>query len=111
MLELLLAVAIALTHQPTLVIECGALPVPKTNGVEDLGNASSPWTDGLPHIWMRPWICKSAYARKHTGLKVFAHEMLHIRPNRSEEWTQKWDDWYAENVVRWKMNAIAARGP
>lgn len=104
---LLAAVAVNLTGQPTLILECGPLPVPVVDGIHALGNGTAEAADGLPHVWMLPRVCRSAYRREHFGLWVFAHEILHVRPNKSEGWTRRWDDWYAENVVRWKMRRIA----
>lgn len=102
MVALLAAVAIALTGQPTLTLTCGPLPAylpPHAYGAA---------TADPPTIWLLPWVCRSAYRREHFGLKVLAHEIMHVRPNRTEEWTRRWDDWYAENVVRWKLRRLAS---
>ena len=108
-MALLLAVAIALTGKPDIQVHC-TYDMPLPGPYLGMATASSP-QDGLPHIWMLPEICSQAYHRTRYGLWVFAHEMLHIRPNKSEEWTQKWDNWYAENVVRWKMRALSPLYP
>lgn len=107
-MALLLAVAIALTGAQNLQLECTYdLPV----AGHYAGMATVEWSDGLPHIWMLPEICSQAYHRYRLGLAVFAHEMLHIRPNKTEAWTRKWDNWYAENVVRKKMRLFAPYYP
>lgn len=104
MVELVLAVALALSKQP-VVVECGPLPFQTLS--DGAANPGPP-----PHIYLRWYVCKQAVNGKHYGLRVLAHEILHVRNfSRADEWVQKWDDWYAENVVRWKMRRIAARGP
>lgn len=107
--ELLAAVAVALTHQPALELSCGPLPVPVVDGIEAVGNATPSWSDGRPHVWLLPSVCRSAFRREHFGLMVLGHETLHIRPARTEEWIRRWDDWYAERVVRWKIGRLAGR--
>ena len=100
MVALLTAVAVALTGQPTLTLDCGPLPAAADHA---WGAAQTE----PPRIWLLPTVCRSAYRRDHQGLAVLAHEILHIRPNRSEAWTRRWDDWYTENVVRWKLRRLA----
>lgn len=100
MVELLAAVAIALTGQP-VELACGDLP-PAAAEIHAYGAV---WPDPA-RIYLLPWVCRSAYRGDHQGLTVLAHEILHIQPNRTEEWTRSWDDWYAEHAVRQKIRAL-----
>jgi hypothetical protein len=101
MVALLAAVAISLTGQPTLQLECGPLP----DGVStDAYGAAVAGTH--PRIWLLPRVCRSASRGEHLGLAVLAHEILHVRVRRPHWWIYRWDDWYAENVVRWKLERL-----
>lgn len=109
MVELLAAVAIALTGQQ-VTLTCGPIPSDKPEIREHaVGIVTPDVNGGPPNITMLPWVCRSANRREHFGLKVLAHEILHVRPNKSEGWIREWDDWYAENVVRWKMRRISTK--
>lgn len=110
MIELLAAVAIALTGQANLQLEC---VTPPTN--EPAWGAALPGPE--PRIWLMPQLCQDAYLGGHTGLSVLAHEILHVRRDpwcqrqgipywRCHKFIYKWDDWYAENVVRRTLRTL-----
>ena len=103
MTALLAALAIAVTHNPAVVLECSIPPLLQAQAPLAVGFG------GGTRIWLRPRYCQLAYAGTHVGLTVFAHETLHVRlPLRGEAWIGRWDDWYAENVVRWKLGRLRA---
>jgi hypothetical protein len=107
--ELLSAVAIALTHQPGLTLHCSALPL-----AWHAAGAAVPDPE-RPHIWIEPLYCRNAVRGYHGGLRVVAHEILHVRHDPAcyaatplvageydpcHAWVYRWDDWYAESAVR-----------
>lgn len=114
MVALLAAVAIALTGHPTLNFTCGALPPSVSMAYPNAIGAG-----GGNSIWILPKYCRQAYREEHLGLTTLAHEILHIRHDpwcnvrgipyeTCHEWIHTWDDWYAEHVVRWKIERFKA---
>lgn len=102
MIELLTALVVALTGHPALQLSCEIPYDLRRQAPAAVGFG------GGDRIWVAPAVCRSAMRREHFGLWALGHESLHVRlPHRSEAWIERWDDWYAENVVRWKLGRIA----
>lgn len=114
MVELLTSLVLALTHAPAVQVQC-EFPPSQIHST-DIGLAAPP--PPVAYIYLRPFVCKSIARHEHFGLMVLAHEVLHVRHDpwcqahgvtfdACHVWIHRWDDWYAENVVRWKLLALS----